>query len=71
MEAKMLRLSDAARSLHIPYQSLYFAVDGGLVPAERDATGNRWLVKESDLPLIAERLAIEDYTGVGPAQSSL
>ena len=60
MKNKMLRLSDAARSLHVPYQTLYFAVAGGIVPAHRDHSGNRWLVKESDLPLLADRLGVAD-----------
>lgn len=60
MTNKFLRLSDAARSLHVPYQTLYFAVAGGIVPAQRDKWGSRWLIKEADLPLIAERLGVAD-----------
>jgi predicted site-specific integrase-resolvase len=53
-----LKLADASRSLGIPYQTLYFAVARGLVPAQRDRTGSRWLVKEANLPLIAQRLGV-------------
>lgn len=54
----LLRLSDASRQLQIPYQKLYFAVASGLVPAQRDETGSRWVVKQSDLRLIAEKLGL-------------
>jgi hypothetical protein len=54
----LLRLADCSRRLRIPYQKLYFAVASGLVPAVRDATGSRWMVKESDLRLIAETLGL-------------
>ncbi len=51
-----IKLSDASRSLKVPYQRLYLAVVNGRVPAVRDATGSRWLIPEEALPGIAEAL---------------
>jgi hypothetical protein len=45
MTAETLRLSDASRQLGIEYNVLFRAVISGRVPAERNQTGNRWLVR--------------------------
>ena len=68
-----IRLSDATRRLRVPYQRLYLAVIAGKVPAKRDETGSRWLVKESDLPMIAQFLCVpyrasDDSVPVGAAK---
>jgi hypothetical protein len=54
-----LRLSDACRQLGIPYQRLFLAVTSGTVPAERNETGSRWVIKKSDLPDIAKTLGVD------------
>ena len=54
-----LKLADATRKLKIPYQRLYQNIVAGNVPAERDASGNRWLIRKSDLRVIEEILGIE------------
>lgn len=48
----LLRISDVCQVLGIKYQSLYMAVISGVVPAQRDATGNRGLIREEHIPEI-------------------
>lgn len=55
---KKLKLSDASRTLGMSYQALFRAVVSGIVPAQRDRGGSRWLIDEQDLPVIVERLGI-------------
>ena len=49
-----VRLTDVSQQLGIDYTKLYRAVICGEVPAERDAGGTRWVIKEVDLPKIRE-----------------
>lgn len=53
-----IRLSDASRKLGVEYNTLFRAVISGKVPAERNDTGNRWLIKTQDLPGIAKTLGL-------------
>ena len=40
----------------VSYRCLHSAVLDGIVPAERDASGSRWLIDPDDLPEIAMTL---------------
>ena len=57
-----VKLSEVPRRLRhefgvsISYRRVYSAVLDGIVPAEKDASGSRWLVDPNDLPEIAEAL---------------
>ncbi len=57
-----IKLSELPRRLRdefgivVSYRRLYTAVLDGIVPAERDGSGTRWLVDADDLPEIAETL---------------
>ena len=57
-----IKLSEVPRRLRdelgvsVSYRRLYTAVLDGIVPAERDASGSRWIVNPDDLPEIAETL---------------
>ena len=57
--ASKIKLSEVPRRLRnefgvsISYRRLYTAVLDGIVPAEKDASGSRWLVDANDLPDIA------------------
>ena len=57
-----IKLSEVPRRLRdefgvsISYRRLYTAVLDGMVPAEKDASGSRWLVDANDLPDIATTL---------------
>ena len=53
-----IRISDACRTLHIAYDRMYRAIASGQVPAERDASGHRWLMKLSDLDDIAKIMGV-------------
>ena len=65
MNETKIKLSEAPRRLRdefgvsISYRRLYTAVLDGMVPAERDASGSRWLVDADDLPEIAKTLGVE------------
>lgn len=60
-----VKLSDLPRRLRdefgvtVSYRRLYSAVLDGLVPAERDASGSRWLIDAADLSDIAKSFANE------------
>ena len=60
-----IKLSELPRRLRdefgeaVSYRRLYTAVLDGIVPAERDASGSRWLVDADDLPEIAQTLGID------------
>ena len=60
MSDDRMRLSDACRQLGVEYNSLHRAVVAGRAPAERDQTGNRWLVRKRDLPTIAKALGLRE-----------
>ncbi len=57
-----IKLSELPRRLRdefgvtVSYRRLYTAVLDGTVPAERDASGSRWLIDADDLPEIAKTL---------------
>ena len=57
-----IKLPETARRLRedfgvsVSYRSIYHKVLDGIIPAERDASGGRWLVKVSDLPTIADAM---------------
>jgi hypothetical protein len=57
-----IKLSETARRLRedygvsVSYRSIYHKVLDGIIPAERDASGGRWVVNVSDLPTIAESM---------------
>ena len=57
-----IKLSEVPRRLRdefgvaVSYRRVYTAVLDGTVPAERDASGSRWIVDADDLPEIAETL---------------
>ncbi len=57
-----IKLSETARRLRedydvsVSYRSIYHKVLDGIIPAERDASGGRWVINVSDLPTIAEAL---------------
>ena len=57
-----IRLSELPRRLRdefgvaVSYRRVYSAVLDGIVPAERDGSGARWLVDADDLTAIAETL---------------
>ena len=57
-----IKLSELPRRLRdefgvsVTYRRLYTAVLDGIVPAERDGSGARWIVDAGDLPEIAETL---------------
>ena len=57
-----IKLSEVPRHLRnefgvaVTYRRLYTAVLDGIIPAERDASGTRWLIDKDDLPEIAETL---------------
>ena len=53
-----LKLSDASRRIGTSYQRVFNGVASGAIPAERDASGSRWLIDEADLPAIAQTLGI-------------
>ena len=59
-----IKLSELPRRLRdefgvsVTYRRLYTAVLDGIVPAERDASGSRWLIDPDDLPEIAKTLGI-------------
>ena len=62
MTETKIKLPEAPRRLRdefgvsISYRRLYTAVLDGMVPAEKDASGSRWLVDANDLPDIAKTL---------------
>lgn len=56
--SRKLALADVSRRLRVPYMRVYSAVADGTIPAERGPNNSRWLVEESDLPGIAERLGV-------------
>jgi len=57
---RKIKLPEVTRHLRddfgvsVSYRRLYTAVLDGIVPAEKDASGSRWLVDADDLPKIAE-----------------
>ena len=57
-----IKLSETPRRLRdefnviVSYRSLYHRVLDGIIPAERDASGGRWVINVSDLPTIADAL---------------
>ncbi len=57
-----IKLSETARRLRedydvsVSYRSIYHKVLDGIIPAERDASGGRWVINVSDLPAIAEAM---------------
>ena len=57
---RKIKLPEVTRHLRddfgvsVSYRRLYTAVLDGIVPAEKDASGSRWLVDANDLPKIAE-----------------
>ncbi len=59
---RKVKLSEVPRRLRdefgvsISYRRVYSAVLDGIVPAEKDASGSRWLVEANDLPDIATTL---------------
>ena len=62
---KKIKLSELSRRLRdefgesVPYRKIYTAVLDGIVPAERDASGARWIVNADDLPAIAKTLGLD------------
>ncbi len=60
-----IKLSELPRRLRdqfdvtVSYRRLYTAVLDGIVPAERDASGSRWLIDPNDLPEIARTICGE------------
>ncbi len=62
MSDSKIKLSETARRLRdefdviVSYRSLYHRVLDGIIPAERDASGGRWVINVSDLPAIAEAM---------------
>ena len=60
MSTQKIKLSELPRllkhefGLAVSYRRVYSAVLDGIVPAERDASGNRWLIKSDDMPEIAK-----------------
>ena len=59
---KKIKLSELPRRLRdefgvaISYRRIYTAVLDGIVPAERDASGSRWIIDPDDLAEIATTL---------------
>ncbi len=57
-----IKLSETPRRLRdefdviVSYRSLYHRVLDGIIPAERDASGGRWVINVSDRPAIAEAM---------------
>ncbi len=57
-----IKLSETPRRLRdefdviVSYRSLYPRVLDGIIPADRDASGGRWVINVSDLPAIAEAM---------------
>jgi hypothetical protein len=62
MEKSTLGLPEACRRLReeagvrVTYRRLYSAVLVGAIPAVKDETGSRWLIKADDLEAIASYL---------------
>ena len=62
MSGSKIKLSETPRRLRdefnviVSYRSLYHKVLDGIIPAERDASGGRWVINVSDLPAIAEAM---------------
>ncbi len=62
MSDSKIKLSETPRRLRdefdviVSYRSLYHKVLDGIIPAERDASGGRWVINVSDLPTIADAL---------------
>ena len=56
MQDRSLKLPDVSRRLGVSYLQLFHAVVSGRVPAHRDRSGSRWLVRETDLGKIAQVL---------------
>ena len=59
---RTITLADAPRALrdmgaNVNYMTLWRRVIAGTIPAERAEGGRQWLIKESDLPTIAQILA--------------
>ena len=58
-----IKLSELPRRLRdefgiiVSYRRVYSAVLDGIVPAEKDASGSRWVVGADDLPEIAKTFA--------------
>ena len=51
-----VRLTDVSQQLGINYVKLYRAVISGEIPAKRDKSGSRWVIAESDIPVVKEAL---------------
>ncbi len=62
MSDSKIKLPETARRLRedygvvVSYRSIYHKVLDGVIPAERDATGSRWVINVSDLPAIADAM---------------
>ena len=60
MPTQRIKLSEVPRllkdefGLAVSYRRVYSAVLDGIVPAERDASGNMWLIRSDDMPEIAK-----------------
>ena len=58
----MIKLSEVPRRLRkefgvvVSYRQVYMAVLDGVIPAEKDTSGSRWLIAPDDLPKIADKL---------------
>ncbi len=65
MSNSNIKLSELPRrrrndfSVRVSYRRLYIAGLDGIVPAERDASGSRWLVDPNDLAEIAKTICGE------------
>ena len=62
-------LTDITRALKqytdgpaVPYRRLYNRVIDGVLPAERDDTGKRWMIDRNDIPVIAKTLGLKEKT---------
>ncbi len=49
------RLLREKYEIKVSYRQVYGAVLDGVIPAEKDTSGSRWLIAPDDLPKIAEK----------------
>jgi hypothetical protein len=55
-EPSKLKISDVCQKFGYSYQKVFLAVVSGAIPAERDESGSRWVIRREDLPAIAKVL---------------
>lgn len=76
MSANSIKLSELPRRLRkdfaveVSYRRVYTAVLDGAIPAEKDASGTRWIIDIEDLPLIAKAMKPKNVEDLAPPGST-